>query len=52
MLQKAIDIIWNNITWRYDLKSYRRRRYAKVKGSSNPKECQVQERAKERVDEG
>jgi len=25
-LQKAIDIIWSNITWRYDFKGYRRGR--------------------------
>ena len=36
-LQKAIDIIWDNITWRYDLKSYRRRKYAKVKVPVIPK---------------
>ena len=37
ILQKAIDIIWDNITWRYDLKSYRKRRYAKVKVPVIPK---------------
>ena len=36
-LQKAIDIIWDNITWKYDFKNYRRRRYAKVKVPVIPK---------------
>ena len=37
-LQKAVDIIWDNITWRYDLKNYGRRRYAKVKVPVIPKD--------------
>lgn len=36
-LQKAIDIIWDNITWKYDIKNYRRRRHAKVKVPVIPK---------------
>ncbi len=39
-LQKAIDIIWDNITWRYDLKGYRRRRYAKAKVPVIPKSAE------------
>jgi len=40
MLQKAIDIIWDNITWKYDLKSYRRGRRAKVKVPAIPKDSE------------
>ena len=46
-LQKAIDIIWDNTTWKYDIKNFRRKRHIKVKVPVIPKECQVQERTKE-----
>ncbi|RLF21610.1 MAG: transposase, partial [Thermoprotei archaeon] len=36
-LQKAIDTIWDNITWKYDIKNYKRRRHAKVKVPVIPK---------------
>jgi len=37
MLQKAIDEIWNNITWKYDFKNYRKGKHTKVKVPVIPK---------------
>ncbi|MCD6444761.1 hypothetical protein J7L70_07155 [Candidatus Bathyarchaeota archaeon] len=51
ILQKAIDIIWDNITWKYDIKNYRRRRYAKVKVPVIPKNAKFK-RVKGCADEG
>ena len=36
-LQKAIDVIWSNITWEYDFKKYREGKNAKVKIPAIPK---------------
>jgi len=36
-LQEAIDIIWSNITWRYDFKKYRKGHATKVKTPEIPK---------------
>ena len=36
-LQKAIDIIWDNTTWKYDIKNFRRKRHVKVKVPVIPK---------------
>ena len=52
MLQKAIDVIWNNITWRYDLKSYRRRKYAKVKVPIIPKDSKFKRELRNVLMEG
>ncbi len=36
-LQKAIDEIWNNITWKFDFRNYRKGKHAKVKVPIIPK---------------
>jgi len=47
-LQKAIDIIWSNITWRYDFKGYRRG-HAKVKIPVIPKSNEFKKKLREEL---
>ncbi|MHC1635608.1 MAG: zinc ribbon domain-containing protein [Candidatus Methanospirareceae archaeon] len=51
-LQRAIDIIWDNITWRYDFKRYREGKITKVKVPVVPKSSRFKRELREELMEG
>ncbi len=48
-LQKAIDEIWNNITWKYDFKNYGRGKHAKVKVPIIPKTKEFKKQLRDKL---
>ena len=48
-LQKAIDEIWNNITWKYDFKNYRKGKYVKVKVPIIPKTREFKKQLRDKL---
>ena len=48
-LQKAIDMIWENITWKFDFKNYRKGKHAKVKVPVIPKSKEFKKRLRDEL---
>jgi len=48
-LQRAIDEIWNNITWKYDFKNYKMGKHAKVKVPVIPKSKEFKRKLRDKL---
>jgi len=48
-LQEAIDEIWDNITWKYDFKNYRRGKHVKVKVPVIPKSREFKRQLRDKL---
>ncbi|MHA1594361.1 MAG: hypothetical protein ACTSXJ_11145 [Candidatus Baldrarchaeia archaeon] len=47
MLQRAIDVIWENITWKYDFKKFRKRKHVKFRVPVLPKSKEFKKRLRD-----